>query len=102
MLLSLFFSLLVAIIGTSSSLYAKTLLEAQNKLGMALFIPVVLPAFFIGPFMPEAWKVIIVQVVAQLGTTNLLLIFMVLLFVIDNIYILMALRRFHRKLLIFE
>jgi len=102
LLLSLFFSLLVAIIGTNSSLYAKTLLEAQNNLGMALFIPVVLPAFFVGPFMPEAWKVIIFQVVAQLGTTNLLLIFMVLLFMVDNLSMFIALRRFHRKLLIFE
>jgi ABC-2 type transport system permease protein len=102
LLLSLFFSLLVAIIGTSSSLYARTLLEAQNHLGMALFIPVVLPAFFVGPFMPEAWKVIIVQVAAQLGTTNLLLFFMVLLFMVDAISMLIALRRFHRKLLIFE
>jgi len=102
LLLSLFFSLLVAIIGANSSLYAKTLLEAQNNLGMALFIPVVLPAFFVGPFMPEAWKIIIIQVVSQLGTTNLLLIFMVLMFIVDNVSILITLRRFHRKLLIFE
>lgn len=102
LLLSLFFSLLVASIGTSSSLYAKTLLEAQNNLGMALFIPVVLPAFFVGPFMPEAWKGLIVQVAAQSGINNLLLIFMVLLFMVDAISMLIALRRFHRKQLIFE
>ena len=102
LLLSLFFSLLASIIGTNSSLYAKTILEAQNNLGMALFIPVVLPAFIVGPFMPDAWKVIIVQVAAQSGITNLLLIFMVVLFMVDNMSLLIALRRFHRKLLIFE
>ncbi len=102
LLLSLFFSLLVASIGTSSSLYAKTLLEAQNTLGMALFIPIVLPAFFVGPFLPETWKILIVQVVAQSGTTPLLLIFMVLLFMVDAASMLIALHRFHRKLLIFE
>ena len=102
LLLSLFFSLLVAILGTNASLYAKTLLEAQNNLGMALFIPVVLPAFFVGPFMPEAWKGIMVQIAAQSGTANLLLVFMVLLLIVDILLMLIALRRFHRKLLIFE
>jgi ABC-2 type transport system permease protein len=102
LLLSLFFSLLTSIIGTNSSLYAKTQLEAQNNLGMALFIPIVLPAFFVGPFMPEAWKVIIVQIAAQLGIANLLLILAVLLFIVDNIYMVIALGRFHRKLLIFD
>lgn len=100
LLLSVFFSLLVAIIGTNSSLYAKTLLEAQSNLGMTLFIPVVLPAFFVGPFMPEAWKVIMMQVAARLGTTSLLLVFMVLLLAIDIIYMVIVLTHFNRKRLI--
>jgi ABC-2 type transport system permease protein len=102
LLLSLFFSLLVAIIGTNASLYARTLLEAQNNLGMALFIPVVLPAFFVGPFMPEAWRTISVQVVARLGITEPLLVFMVVLFIVDTVSMLVTRYRFHRKLLIFE
>jgi ABC-2 type transport system permease protein len=102
LLLSLFFSLLVAILGTNSSLYAKTHLEAQNNLGIALFIPIVLPAFFVGPFMPEAWKVIMIQIAAQFGTASLFLFFMALLFIVDIIFMLIILGRFHRKLLIFE
>jgi ABC-2 type transport system permease protein len=102
LLLGLFHSLLVASIGTNASFYAKTLLEAQNTLGMTLFLPIVLPAFCVGPFLPEAWKAIIVQVAAQFGTTNLLLIFMVLLLMVDIIYMGIVLHHFHRKLLIFE
>ena len=102
LLLSLFFSLLVAILGTNSSLYAKTLLEAQNSLGMILFIPMALPAFFIGPLMPDAWKAIFIQAVAPMGTANLLLILMILLIIVDAISIVIILHRFQRKRLIFE
>ena len=101
-LLSLFFSILVATMGTNSSFYAKTLLEAQNNLGMTLFIPIALPAFLVGPFMPEAWKGLIVQIITQLGVTNLFLILIVLLFMVDGICMVIALTRFHRKLLILE
>ena len=69
---------------------------------MALFIPLILPAFLVGPFMPEAWKGIIVQTVAQSGITNLLLILVLLLLLFDIITMVIALRRFQRKLLIFE
>ena len=102
LLLSLFFSLLVAITGTSSSFYAKTYLEAQNNFGMSLFLPVVLPAFIISPFMPEAWKALLFQGVVQVGPINLLLALMVLLIIIDGFLMVFALYRFHRKLLIFE
>jgi ABC-2 type transport system permease protein len=102
LLLSLFFALLVAILGTNSSLYAKTLLEAQNNLGMILFIPIVLPAFLIGPLMPEAWKGILVQSVAPFGSTHLLLMIMILLISADIIIMVLTRRRFHRKRLIFE
>jgi ABC-2 type transport system permease protein len=101
-LLSLFFSILVATIGTNSSFYAITILEAQRNLVMTLFIPMMLPAFFLGPFMPEEWKGIIVQITTQLGATNLLLILMVLLFMVDGIFMVIALTRFHRKLLMLE
>jgi ABC-2 type transport system permease protein len=102
LLISLLFSWLVASMGTNFSLYAKTLLEAQNKLGMALFVPVIVPAFFVGPFMPETWKGIFVQVIAQSGTTSLLMILLVVLLIVDIMAMLIALRRFHRKQLIFE
>jgi len=99
-LLSLFFSILVATIGISSSYYAKTILDAQRNLVMTIFIPILLPAFFLGPFSPAAWKGILVQIATQLGTPHLLLILLLLLFVVDGIFILIALTRFHRKLLI--
>jgi len=101
-LLSLFFSILVATLGTNYSFYAKTLLEAQNNLGMTLFFPVALPAFLVGPFMPEAWKIIIVQITTQLGATNLFLILVLLLFIIDGLFLAIAVTRFHRKHLILE
>jgi ABC-2 type transport system permease protein len=101
-LLSLFFSLLVAIMGTNSSFYARTLLDAQRNFVMTLFIPMLLPAFFVGPFMPGAWKGIIVQMITPLGATNLLLILIVLLLMMDGIFMGVALTRFHRKQLLLE
>lgn len=102
LLLSLLFSILVATIGTNSSLYAKTILEAQRILVTTLFIPILLPSFFLSPFMPEDWKVLIVQIITQLGTNTLLLIFIVLLFIVDGIFMVIAQIRFNRKLLILE
>jgi len=101
-LLSLFFSLLVAIMGTNSSFYARTLLDAQRNHVMALLIPMLLPAFFVGPFMPEAWKGTIVQMITPLGATNLYLILIVLLLMVDGIFMGFALIRFHRKQLLLE
>jgi ABC-2 type transport system permease protein len=101
-LLSLFFSILVATLGTNASFYAKTLLEAQRKLVMIIFIPIILPAFFLGPLIPEDWKVIIIQIIAHLGATHLLLILIMLLLMVDGIFIFIAKTQFHRKLLLLE
>jgi len=101
-LLSLFFSLLVAIIGTNSSFYARTILEAQRGLVTTLFIPMLLPAFFAGPFMPNALQGIIVQMIAPLGAANLFLILLVLLVMVNGIFLVIALTRFHRKQLLLE
>lgn len=100
LLLSLLFSILVATIGTNSSLYAKTILEAQRNLVTTLFIPILLPAFFLGPFMPEEWKIIIVQITTQMGTNNQLLILIVLFFLVDGIFLVIAQIRFNRKKLL--
>ncbi len=101
-LLSLLFSLLVATLGTTASFYAKTIREAQNGLGMILFIPLLLPALWIGPLMPEAWKGWIVQLIPSLGATNLFPILIVLLLLVDGIFMVVALTRFHRKQLMLE
>jgi ABC-2 type transport system permease protein len=100
LLLSLFFSILVATIGTDSSLYAKTINEAQRKLVMTIFIPILLPAVFIGPLMPEAWKGILLQVTAHLGAINPLLLLILLLLMVDCIFIIITLAHFHRKQLL--
>jgi ABC-2 type transport system permease protein len=95
--LSLLFSLLAAIVGTNSSLYAKTTLEAQRNFVMILFIPVLLPAFFIGPLGPDAWKAILFQIIPPLASANLFPVIIVLLLVIDCIIMAIVFSRFHRK-----
>ena len=102
LLLSLFFSILVATIGTAASFYAKTFLEAQRNLVLALFIPMMLPAFWVGPFMPAAWKGLIIQIIPALEASHLSLILIVALLVVDGIFMVSALTRFHRKLLLLE
>ena len=102
LILSLLFSILVAIIGTNSSFYAKTILDAQRNLVTMLFLPLVLPAFFAGPFMPEEWRLLIIQIVAHSGAPNLFLILIALLFIVNGIFMVFAFTRFHRKLLMLE
>ncbi len=99
-LLSLFFSILVATIGTDSSLYSKTINAAQRKLVMTLFIPILLPAVFIGPLMPEAWKGFLVQMIAHFGVIDPLLLLILLLLIVDCLFIILALTHFHRKQLL--
>ncbi len=101
-LLSLLFSLLVATLCTIASFYAKTILEAQRGPVMALFIPMLLPALWIGPLMPETWKGLIIQFLPPLGATNLFPILIVLLILLDGIFMIIALSRFHRKQLLLE
>ncbi len=99
-LLSLLFSILVATIGTSSSFYAKTILDAQRNLVMTISIPILLPAFILGPFMPGAWKDYFVQMITSSGATHFLLILILSLIIVDGIFIILALTRFKRKQLL--
>lgn len=101
-LLSLFFSILVATLGTIVSFYAKTFIDAQRNLVLALLLPLLLPAFCLGPFMPVAWNAFFGMAVPSLGAVQLLAILIGLLSVVDGLIILIARARFHRKLLIFE
>ena len=102
LILSLLFSILVAIIGTNSSFYAKTILDAQRNLVTMLFLPLVLPAFFAGPFMPEEWRSLIIRIIANSGAPNLFLILIAPLFIVNGIFMVFAFTRFHRKLLMLE
>ena len=99
-LLSLLFSIFTAIVGTNSSLYAKTNLEAQKKFVMILFVPMLLPAFLVGPLRPMEWKAIIFQMMPQLASANLFPVLIALLFIIDCIFMVIVLTRFHRKQLL--
>jgi ABC-2 type transport system permease protein len=99
-LLSLLFSILVATIGTSSSFYAKTILDAQRNLVMIVCVPVLLPAFFLGPFMPGAWKDLLVQMFTHPGAIHILFVLILTLIIVDGIFIILALTRFKRKKLL--
>jgi ABC-type Na+ efflux pump permease subunit len=99
-LLSLFFSILFATVGTHSSYYAKTILDAQRKLVLVTIIPVLFPAFFLGPLMPAAWKGILVQIITQLGAPQLLCYLLVLMLLVDGVFIILTVTHFHRKQLL--
>jgi ABC-2 type transport system permease protein len=96
-LLSLLFSLLAASVGTNASFYAKTIQEAQRNFVMLLFIPMLLPAFLVGPISPTAWKTILFQMLPQLASANLFPTLIVLLLILDCIFMIVVLTRFHRK-----
>jgi ABC-2 type transport system permease protein len=99
-LLTIFFSILFATIGTHSSYYAKTILDAQRKLVMVTIIPILFPAFFLGPLMPAAWKASLVQIITQLGTPHFLFILLLLLLLVDGLCLTLAVTHFHRKQLL--
>ena len=101
-LLSLLFSMLVATLGTAASLYAKTFLDAQRNLVLLLLLPLLLPAFCLGPLMPDAWKTLMVTAFPMLETFQLLPILIGLLSVVDGLIMLLARSYFHRKLLLLE
>jgi hypothetical protein len=99
--LGLLFSFLLAIGGVYYSLYATTLLEAQNGLGKLLFIPIVFVALLVSPYTPGWWQAIIAQTVANLGVFSLFLVFVVFLLVMDGVLMVITLARFQRKRLVF-
>lgn len=100
-LLSLLCSILVAILGINFSLFATTLLEAQNKLGAAIIVPLVIPAFMAGPFMPKTWAAMAAQTISFYGVTNMIVILILILLLVDSILLVVVLTRFRRKQLLF-
>jgi ABC-2 type transport system permease protein len=96
-LLSLLFSIMAAIAGTNASLYAKTILEAQRNSVMVLSLPMLLPAFIVGHLIPMEWKAILFQTIPALASANLFPILIGLLFILDCIFMVVILTRFHRK-----
>jgi ABC-2 type transport system permease protein len=96
----LLISFLLAIVGVGSSLYSHTLLEAQNKMGMWLFLPMILAATFISPYMPAWWKMPITQWLSGFGRPQVFVILLTVFFVIDGISIGWLKAIFKRKQLI--
>ena len=99
--LGFLFSFLLAIGGVYYSLYATTLLEAQNGLGKLLFVPITFVALLVSPYTPGWWQAIVAQRVANFGVLSLFLIFVALLLVMDGTLMVITLVRFQRKRLVF-
>ncbi len=101
---SLLFSIFISVAGMNSSLYSATILEAQNKLGMALLIPFFIPlfmfAFAIGPLFPKNWDFVIVNLSNYFNAINLLSILFWLFLIVDLLLFMVVLIRFDRERLI--
>jgi len=100
-LMGLLISILLAIAGVGCSLYSHNLLEAQNKMGKLLFVPMILAASTISPYMPEWWRMMAIQLAASFGIMSLFQFLVVILFVVDIASAGWLMMRFNRKLLIF-
>ena len=94
-------SILLATVGVSCSLYSHNLLEAQNKMGSLLFVPMILAASIVSPYMPEWWRMSAMQLAASFGTTSLVQFLVVILFLADIASAIWLMVRFNRKRLVF-
>jgi len=97
----LLFCFLLATGGVYYSLYATTLLEAQNGLGMLVFVPIVLVALFVSPYTPGWWQGLVAQGVATIGVPVLFLISVAILLVMNGVLLVVTQAHFQRKRLIF-
>ena len=97
---SLLVSLFVASAGALVSLHAPTARQAQLSLGMIVMLPLVVPAFFIGPFSPLEWKLGLTQTLATIGMMKIALAMAAILVILDIALILVTLARFHRTQLL--
>ena len=99
--MGLLISILLATVGVSCSLYSHNLLEAQNMMGTLLFVPMILAASTVSPYMPEWWRMLGIQLAASFGATSLFQLLVVILFVVDIASAVWLMMRFNRKRLIF-
>jgi len=97
---SLLVSLFVASAGALVSLRAPTVRQAQQSLGLIVMIPLVVPAFFIGPVSPLEWKLGLTQTLATIGMMKIALALAAILVILDIALILVTLARFHRTQLL--
>jgi ABC-2 type transport system permease protein len=99
---SLLVSLFVASAGALVSLHAPTARQAQLNLGMIIMLPLVVPAFFIGPFSPLEWKLGLTQTLATMGLMKSALAIAAILVILDIALVLVTLARFHRTQLLLD
>jgi ABC-2 type transport system permease protein len=92
---------LLAILGISSSLYSSTLLQAQNKMGLVIFFPMILVASFISPYTPEWWKTPAIWLATYFGTAQLFICAALILLIVDIALLLSVKLQFHRQRLVF-
>ena len=100
------FSLLIALFTASAgvlvSLHAPTVWQAQQSLGVVILLPLLVPAFFIGPFSPPEWKSMLARALTAMGTTQIVLAVAVILLMLDIGLVLVALARFRRTELLLD
>jgi ABC-2 type transport system permease protein len=100
MILSLLFSLLVASLGTAASLRAKTVNQVQQTMMLILILPMLIPAFLLGPLSPSSWKAAAAQPLTLIGYSNFSIILDVIILSFIIAAILITLSRFHRETLL--
>lgn len=93
---SLLIALFTATAGVLVSLHAPTVRHAQQSLGAIVLLPLLVPAFLVGPFAPQVWKTGLGQILQAMGAANFTLIFAVSLILLDGILIAITLVRFRR------
>jgi ABC-2 type transport system permease protein len=100
--MGLLVSVLLAIAGVGCSLYARNLIEAQNKMGIWLILPMILAATCISPIMPAWWKMPITQWASGLGRPQGFLLLLAVFLLIDLAGLARLRATFHRKRLILQ
>ena len=94
-------SILLAVAGAGCSLYSHNLVEAQNKMGTLLFVPMILGATIVSPYMPEWWRMLAIQLAASCGSASLFQFLAEILFTVDIASAVWLMMHFNRKRLIF-
>jgi len=94
-------SLFAAGAGVLASMYAASVQQAQQRLGLLVvwLLPV---AFFIGPLAPVEWKIALAQALTPLNGAYLVPVVFLSLCLIDSLLIAVALARFRRARLILD
>ncbi len=101
---SLLTATLVASLGVFVSVRAATVRQAQQSLGLAIFVLATLPLIGFSDLfsLPRAWKASLATILTAASSTQIFLIAVLLMVVLDLILITAAMRRFKRTQLILD